>query len=116
MDIIGGDESTTVTADAAEKEGFFAEFSNEWNNFALGPYTAELALTYGLQNDKLLTGTYKFYVFPWRIMTLSLIILAGLIWLIIFTVKRYNHWIVVRASRSVSAKGAGKEEPPKKGK
>jgi len=95
---------------------FFKEFVNEWNNFALGPYTADLALTYGAQNDKLLTGTYKFFVFPWRIITLGVILIGLVLWLIIFLVKRYNHWIVVRASRALSQNGNGKNEQTKKTK
>ncbi len=99
-----------------EASTFFNEFKSEWNNFALGPYTAELALTYGAQNDKLLTGTHKFYVFPWRIMTLGLVIVGLLIWLIIFLVKRYNHWIVVRASKAASSGSVTKDAPADKKK
>ncbi len=95
---------------------FFSEFKNEWKNFALGPYTADLALSYGLQNDKLIAGSYKFFVFPWHVMTLGLVLVVMLLWLIVFAVKRYNHWIVVRASREMSSNNSGKSAPTNKTK
>lgn len=78
---------------------FFQEIKNEWTNFALGPYTATLSVTYGSLSSKTLTGSYSFVVFPWRVMTIGVIALILIVWLIIFLVKRYNHWIVLRASR-----------------
>lgn len=77
---------------------FFSEFGNELRNFALGPYTATLALTYGQNNDKALNSTVRFYIFPWHVLLLALVLIVLIIWLIMFSVKRYNKWIIRKAS------------------
>lgn len=89
---------------APTKTGFFAEFGQEWRNFALGPYTASLTMTYGQNNDKTLNASARFTVFPWRVLLLVVLLLALVIWLIVFAVKHYNRWIVKRASSQPAAK------------
>lgn len=81
-----------------EKTSFFKEFANEWQNFALGPYTANLAITYGLANDKTATATYSFWVLPWRVLLTTIVLIVLLIWGISWLVGRYNVWIVKKAS------------------
>lgn len=77
---------------------FFTEISREWSNFAFGPYTADLTLTYGANNDKIVQQTLQFWVFPWRVLLLALIVLIVAVLAIVFGVKRYNAWIVSRAT------------------
>lgn len=81
-----------------EKTSFFKEFANEWNNFAFGPYTANLVVTYGIANDKTATATYSFWVLPWRVLLTSVILIILVIWGISWLVGRYNMWIVKKAS------------------
>jgi hypothetical protein len=50
----------------------------EWSNFAIGRHTANLVLAYGTDN-KLVTATAAFYVWPWRIMLIAVGILAFII-------------------------------------
>ncbi|MBI5405395.1 MAG: hypothetical protein HY976_04185 [Candidatus Kerfeldbacteria bacterium] len=88
-------EKTALTG----KSNFFSEFGREWKNFALGPYTATLSLTYGQNNDKTLNSSYQFFVFPWRVLLLSVIIIILAIWLIMFSVKRYNRWVIAKAAQ-----------------
>lgn len=74
---------------------FWTEFSNEKNNFALGRYKANLALTAGtLIQD---TAEVSFWVWPWRILLISLIVIVLIIFLLILLMKRYNKWIVKKA-------------------
>lgn len=80
------------------KSNFFKEFAYEWQNFALGPYTASLTMTYGLDNSRTLTSTVRFFVFPWRVLLMTVILLVLIIWLIVMSVKRYNKMIIARAA------------------
>ncbi len=79
---------------------FFKEFAYEWSNFAFGPYTANVALTYGQANDKSATATVRFWVLPWRILILSILVIILIIWLIVRLVKHYNRWIIRKASQN----------------
>lgn len=79
-----------------ERSGFFGEIGNEWKNFAFGPYSADLELTYGLANDKKVAATIRFWVFPWRIILLVVLIIIAFLWLLGFLIKRYNRWILSR--------------------
>lgn len=83
--------------DGKAPEGFFETVRHEWNNFAFGPYTAEVALTYGLANDKTVSGSLRFWIFPWQLLLIALVIIVLLVLLIIFLVKRYNRWIIAKA-------------------
>ncbi len=88
----------TWEKEPASGTGFFGSFSNEWKNFALGPYTVELALTYGQLNDKTLSETVRVFVFPWRVLLLSVIVIVLVIWLIVMVVRQYNKWIIRQAN------------------
>jgi len=79
---------------------FFKEFAYEWKNFAFGPYSATLMMSYGQGNDKTISGTLRFMVFPWRVFLVSVLVLGLAIWLIIFLVKRYNRMIIKRAAEA----------------
>ncbi|MFH1315477.1 MAG: hypothetical protein ABIH67_03720 [Candidatus Uhrbacteria bacterium] len=50
----------------SEKKGFFEEIKNEWNNFGLGRYTAELELHYN-DNSEPLTSSITFWIIPWHL-------------------------------------------------
>ncbi len=87
-----------LKADDDGSKGFFKEFAQEWQNFALGPYTADVNLSYGLNNDKTATATVRFWVMPWRIIVLTIVAIILIILLIMFLVKRYNKWIISKAT------------------
>ncbi len=83
--------------------GAFAKFwSNvgyQWKNFALGFYSAHLNVAYGAA-DARVSKTAYFFVFPWQ---LTLVML--LIFIIVFfggkkLIKRYNRYIVEKAKAS----------------
>ncbi|MES2214300.1 MAG: hypothetical protein V4465_02875 [Patescibacteria group bacterium] len=80
--------------------GFIGALKNEWNNFALGFYTANLNLMYGSKADTASMST-TFFVFPWHVMLVGVIIIAALLFLLSRIIKRYNRWIIEK-SRSVA--------------
>lgn len=92
------------TTNAEERGNFFQEIAREWKNFAIGPYTATASLTYGQADDKSATAATKFFVMPWRALTLSILVIVVIIWLVVLLVKRYNQWVIRRASEKQTPK------------
>jgi hypothetical protein len=78
---------------------FWTEFANEKNNFALGRYKASVAITAGalVQDSAELT----FWVWPWRILLVSLLVVILFVLLLILLIKRYNKWIVAKAKGTI---------------
>jgi len=74
---------------------FFDHVNFQKNNFALGMYTANLALTFGDKGkaEKSLT----FYIFPWQLLSIVFGALLLSILLLIALVKHYNRWIIKQA-------------------
>lgn len=69
--------------------GFFSELKNEWSNFAIGRYTAEVQGTYG-STHRPIVATASFWVIPWRILlAAALLVLA-----ILLCVKMYNRMVI----------------------
>lgn len=67
----------------------------EWKNFAIGKYTATLVVSYGLEN-KLLSETRTFLVWPWRLMTAFGIALVLLLISLAYGIRVYNKSIIRR--------------------
>jgi hypothetical protein len=80
-------------ADAAPS-GFFGAAAYEWSHFAFGWYRAHLNLTYGSQNA-IAESSYSFFVIPWQLLTLVVLVLAVLY----FLLKRYNRYVIESAAR-----------------
>lgn len=85
-------------ADTNDKDqgNFFNKAGHEWDNFALGHYKANIALSYGVKNQ-IAVASVGFWVFPWH-----LIILVIIVAIIAFIVLRkgihhYNSWVISRA-------------------
>ncbi len=82
------------------KAGFFKELKNEANNFALGKYKADVTLAYGRKQDKVITSHTSFWVFPWRFLLVTILVLVLLIFFVHWNIKRYNKWIIEQARKS----------------
>ncbi|HEV7702245.1 MAG TPA: hypothetical protein VGO63_02265 [Candidatus Paceibacterota bacterium] len=89
--------------------GFFKKFWSDagyqWKNFAVGLYSANLDVVYGSQGTHVKKTTF-FFVFPWQLLIVLLIIFT-----IVFLggkmlIKRYNRFIIEKAR-------AGTGLPPK---
>ncbi len=74
--------------------------TRQWQNFAFGPYTAEVKLRYG-ESDRIITAGTSFWVIPW----LTLLILIGgvtaLFWGLRFWLKWYADRVIRRHEKGV---------------
>lgn len=75
--------------------GFFSYVKYEMDNFALGLYSANLDLSFGA-NSKTSSSLY-FFVFPWHLIVVTLIVLALIYLVFSFGLKRYNQFIIKQA-------------------
>jgi len=80
--------------------GFFEELQNEWNNFALGRFSANLFLLFGQAQPQTMEKNLNFWVIPWRVIICFLIVLAVMISTLIKLIKAYNRWIIRKATKS----------------
>ena len=82
-----------------EGKGFFAELKREKAGFAFGYYKADLNIEYGKER-KTAQASFGFWVLPWRILLIAILILAVI--LLIFTkgISVYNRWIIAKARQS----------------
>jgi len=53
-------------------DGFMDEVTNEWKNFGLGRYKAELELTYG-SDQTIVTQKTVFWIIPWHLFLIAMI-------------------------------------------
>ncbi|MEX0617054.1 MAG: hypothetical protein WD231_04585 [Candidatus Woykebacteria bacterium] len=113
--------SSVATLNVNEKDGsllpesiraFMDKDGNKitWSpdSLTIGRFTATLNLTYG-DPAKNLTSSVTFWVVPWKILLVILLGLIIIILMIIFLVKKYNRWIVSRATNNASGPG---QNPP----
>lgn len=80
-----------------EAGGFWTEFKNERNNFAIGRYTASIDLEAGIDTEISDGAELTFWVLPWRVMIvwgIGVIFILVILW---FLIKRYNKWVVAKA-------------------
>jgi len=84
-----------------ESPGFFGAVKNQWQNFALGLYKAELNLSYGKLSEAEATNkaeaSYRFFVVPWQLLSIIIFILAVIGFIGWFGLKKYNRWIIKKA-------------------
>lgn len=81
-------------------EKFFGEVSYQWKNFAVGLYSAKLSLDYGLKGDHVAKTVY-FFVFPWQLVLVMLVVFTVLYWGGKKFIKRYNKHIIDKARASM---------------
>jgi hypothetical protein len=75
---------------------YFKIVSFQWHNFAVGPYLAHLDLVSGI--DKIhSTKNVIFFVFPWQLLLLMVIILIPIFFIGRFALRRYNKKIIEKA-------------------
>lgn len=83
---------TWKTSDV-QPEGFFATAKEQWKHFHFGWYTAYLNLGWGIM-DHSSSNAYSFFMFPWQLLLLVLVI--GLVTYIVikFTLKTYKKSLI----------------------
>lgn len=86
---------TQATAEQ-EKKGFFEIAGAQWDNFAFGVYNAQLALTFGQDNETTETN-FRFLVIPWQLLSIIVVLLALFGFFGAIGLKRYNLWVIEKA-------------------
>lgn len=81
-----------------EKKGFFEAAGDQWSNFAFGMYNAKLALTYG-QENKTAEDSFRFFVIPWQLLIIIVVLLAIVGFLGFVGLKKYNRWVIAKAAQ-----------------
>jgi len=76
-------------------KGFFEIVEHQWQNFAFGMYTAELSLSWREQTTN---AIWRFFVIPWQLLSIILIILIIVGFFAVIGIKRYNRWIIAKAT------------------
>ncbi|MDP3769983.1 MAG: hypothetical protein Q8R40_03555 [bacterium] len=84
--------------DSGGNPRFFEMAAKQWSEFHFGWYTAELNLVWGATNQTA-SATYHFFIIPWQLLLILIIILAVIGFLGIGGLKKYNRWIISKASR-----------------
>lgn len=81
---------------AAEKEktGFFTAVKSQWSEFHFGWYRAHLNLQYADGGEAQAKLSFSFWIIPWQLLSIILIILAILGFGAIVGLKKYNKWII----------------------
>lgn len=80
-------------------------FESVWKDpgFKFGYYTASVTLAYG-NPSQTITSTTSFWIIPWMTLLIALIVIAVILAILIFAIKRYNRWIVARAQNQNNPK------------
>ena len=81
---------------------FFAAASYQWKNFAMGPYMANLDLVYGTDKTHSAKNIF-FFVLPWQLLVIIIVILAIVIFIGRKMLKSYNKSIIERARMAVAS-------------
>ena len=85
----GGIEAPPVSAP------FFDQVKFEKDNFALGIYTANLSLGFG--NSGKAVSSISYFIFPWQLLTVVLVVALIAIIVLMLLLKQYNRWIIKQA-------------------
>jgi len=81
-----------------EGKGFLAELKREKAGFALGYFKADLNLEYGKER-KTGQASFGFWVLPWRILLIGILILAVIILFFTKGIQKYNQWVISKATK-----------------
>ena len=76
--------------------GFWSAVKTEWSEFHFGWYTARINLAWGATNQNA-NAKYNFFIIPWQLLLIILIILAVLGFFGRMGLKKYNRWIISKA-------------------
>lgn len=98
FDVSWGPADTGVVSGTSTHKSFFKAAGYEWNNFAFGMYTAYLHVQYG--SNGVAEASKTFFVFPWQLLILVVIALGIVYFILSNILKRYNRWIIGKATRA----------------
>jgi hypothetical protein len=75
---------------------FWSETGYQWKNFAVGLYSANLNIEYGSQGARA-KETAFFFVFPWQLVSVLLLLFIIVFWGGKKIIRRYNRFIIEKA-------------------
>lgn len=78
------------------EKSFFGAVKSQISSFALGRYTADINLQYGLEK-KNAQSKFAFYVIPWQLLLVIFIILVLVIFGGKLLLRRYNRWVIKKS-------------------
>ncbi len=88
----------------SEKEkselGFFGKAFLELKAFNFGWYTANLNIFWGENNSKSFSSRLSFFIIPWHLLMIVGVFLLVVLGFGFFGLKRYNRWIIAKATKS----------------
>src|SRR3989338_9280060 len=79
---------------------FWSEVVYEWKNFAVGLYSAHLDLEYGTKGEHA-KETLFFFVFPWQLVLVMIVLFIIVFWGGKKLIKRYNKFIIEKARAGI---------------
>jgi len=82
-------------------DGFFATAGRQLKDFHFGWYTAKLNLSWGA-SAQTATNSYHFFIIPWQLLLLLVIIFGGLGFVIKFGLNRFKRHIIAQATAQVN--------------
>ncbi len=80
-------------------ESFFTKVRNQMAPFAMGRYSANLSLNYGL-GDKKADTQFVFWVIPWQLLTAALLVFVFVVFGGKMMLRRYNKRVIARAQKA----------------
>jgi len=91
-----------------EGKGFLNDVKRELKGFSFGYYRAYLSVEYGKEEMQTAQASFGFWVIPWRVLTLSILILALVTLIIVKGIHRYNQWVIDKVEERITAKAKRK--------
>lgn len=82
------------------KRGFWESVGYQWHNFAFGRYTATLALSYTSKNITS-SATTHFWVFPWQLLLVILVILLIVYFGFKKMLRSYNRMLIAQVREKI---------------
>lgn len=107
----GKDGSNNVVD--VENLGFLAQAKNQWSNFAFGYFKAQLLLRYGTDNALHDTKTVGFWVIPWQLLLLVLVVVGLVFFVLKKIIHQHNKALIerVRAQLKKESRDQSNENP-----
>jgi hypothetical protein len=96
VDWINYERSKDYVAPTGFFKKFWSDVGYQWKNFAVGLYSARLNVAYGAEGIHA-KSTVFFFVFPWQLVLVMLLVLIIVFWGGKKIIKRYNKFIIDKA-------------------
>lgn len=98
------EEEVNPTLPTPAGKGFWNATKYELHNFAFGTYTAKLKVVFGTKALQSANATTTFFVFPWHVLLIFIILLLLVFIVGKFGLRRYNRYIISTVQNQSSAR------------